>query len=135
MRATRYSEKKKCRVRIPPLPNRDLISQRISPRSQRTIPSSSSILTCVDDLPVFSSDDILEISIVKKSLRKYDSVPEGKEDASRLSVGQINIIRSSLSRFNDIDFTFCKDKLLWTNVVLTRASIQESSLTREDTSL
>ena len=46
-----------------------------------------------------------------------EQVPKGKEDASWLSVDQINIIRSSLDRFNDLDFTFCEDEFLWTRII------------------
>ena len=134
MRSKRRStiKKRKRNRRISPLPSRDLTPHRISPRNRNVTPPSVSNSSCTDDLPPFSTEDLLQISIVKHSLRDYYAIPNGKEDASLLNLNQINMIRSSIYRFNDLDFSFCDDDFLWQNVIVMRASRQESSLSSDD---
>ena len=56
----------------------------------------------------------------------------GKEDASRFSAEQIHVIKSNLTRFHDLDFSFCPDDFLWREIVPMKASRIDSSLTREE---
>lgn len=127
MRAARASTKKKRRVS--PLRTRDITSLYISPRNHSTTPPPA---TRADDLPVFSSEDTIKISVVNNSLREYIQIPKGKDNASQLSVDQVNLVRSTLPRFNALDFSFCTDEFLWKNVIQMRAIRQESSFTDDD---
>ena len=126
MRSVRASTKKKRRVT--PIRARDTTPQRISPRNRSTTPPP----TNSTNMPPFTSDELLKISIVKNTLREYHQIPQGKEDASRLSVDQLHIIRSTLTRFYSLDFSFCADDFLWENVIQMRASRLESSLSNEE---
>ena len=110
MRSVRAStrKKRKKQKRAAPSTSRTFTPQRQSSRCRDiTPPSHSSTIASVDDLPLFSADDLIKINIVKDSLREYHTIPEGKEDASRMNAEQINMIKSSsLLRFHDLDYSF-----------------------------
>ena len=125
MRTTRSYAKRKRRGRTC---NRDLTPQRSSARISTITPQSH---LRKDSTPL-SSDDLLKITVMKESIREYYRIPERREDASRLSLGQIVFVKASPDRFNNLDFLFYEDDFLWTHIVPMRASRQESSLTDEE---
>ena len=130
MRSVRASTNKKRRKqRVSPIRNHVVTPQRISPRIRITPPTPP--VMNANGMPL-SDEDTLKISDVKSSLRDFIRIPEGKEDASRLSMDQLDFVRSDLSRFHELDFSFCDDEFIWENVIPMRASRQESSLSEDD---
>ena len=78
MRAVRASTKKK--RRISPARAHDIPPLRVSPRNRSTTPPPH--VTDVSDMPPFSEEDALKISVVKASIRDFVRIPMRKEDTS-----------------------------------------------------
>ena len=129
MRTTRSSAKRKCCGRAR---NRVLTPYYASVCNCAIASQFHSSLTCTEDSTPLSSNDLLKISVAKDSIRKYYRISEMKGDASQLSLRQINLVRMSIDRFNNLDFSSCEDVFLWTHIIPMRASRQESSLTDEE---